>query len=915
MRDFASGSEWRRWDLHIHTPGTLKNDCFAGENLEKKWDNYYSAIKDYVGDGEDPQRAICVIGITDYASIENYKKIINDNKLPDCIQLVLPNVEMRLTLTTSESPVNIHFIFNPEIVDMLDDWFFSKLEFIYGDPFVATRTGLIALGKRLREDRVNDDEAYKIGVDSFLVSLSNLQKIFKENETLRKQTIIAVSNSSTDGVSGYGRKAGQTVPLRKSIYKLADAIFSGNPNDAKYFLGEGVDNAEKIISEYGGLMPCIHGSDAHCLEKIFEPDRQRYCWIKADPTFNGLRQILYEPQQRVKIQPLSPDESSQYQTIKKIEILDERFTPQPLYFNSALNCIIGGRSTGKSLLLHNIARAVLGMEDKKIKDTPLGRQVDMQVYWGDGAISDVNSINDEHRVVYIPQSYLNQLVDVAEEKTEIDDLIQSVLHQNMIIRASYSALQSWERSYREEVDKNIYDLIRYYENAQDLILEIADIGTEVGIQQELTKQKEARDKIVDTLKLSSEDILKYNKAISDIKRYKNILVELQQDEELLLKLDSLVIKGRYNDGFSQITKEKLDVAANEIIAIADEAWRLKRDELIKEIQVQRESITKELELQSGVEEKLHDQIASSETLQLLNKSIQEEEEKLKTIESRKSKLEKEQNQYSTLLQWLSNVPIQFYRKLNEYASEINAIDSETNSLIFGVEVPFRKEAFTDRMYEILNQKSLKAGKIDLDGFTADESINEFFYRLIDNIMSSTLALKKNYSKEDALRAVLSNWYNMTYTVKLENDSLSQMSPGKKALVLLQLLISLQASDCPILIDQPEDDLDNRSIFDDLVDFIKKRKINRQIITVTHNANIVLGCDSEEIIVANQNGENSPNDTYQFEYRSGSIENDYPVGGRGILSKVGIQQHICEILEGGVKAFELREKKYRINGTI
>jgi hypothetical protein len=49
-------------------------------------------------------------------------------------------------------------------------------------------------------------------------------------------------------------------------------------------------------------------------------------------------------------------------------------------------------------------------------------------------------------------------------------------------------------------------------------------------------------------------------------------------------------------------------------------------------------------------------------------------------------------------------------------------------------------------------------------------------------------------------------------VKMGNDSIDVMSPGKKALVLLQLLIDLADSECPILIDQPEDDLDNRSIF-------------------------------------------------------------------------------------------------------
>lgn len=142
-----------------------------------------------------------------------------------------------------------------------------------------------------------------------------------------------------------------------------------------------------------------------------------------------------------------------------------------------------------------------------------------------------------------------------------------------------------------------------------------------------------------------------------------------------------------------------------------------------------------------------------------------------------------------------------------------------------------------------------------------------------------------------------------------------MSPGKKALVLLELLISLEDSKCPILIDQPEDDLDNRSIYNDLVRFIRTKKKERQIIVVTHNANVVVGADAEEVIIANQDGTDTENAERRFEYRSGAIENDSPKKddrGRlcpGILNKSGIQTQICEILEGGREAFKLRKSKY------
>ena len=139
-----------------------------------------------------------------------------------------------------------------------------------------------------------------------------------------------------------------------------------------------------------------------------------------------------------------------------------------------------------------------------------------------------------------------------------------------------------------------------------------------------------------------------------------------------------------------------------------------------------------------------------------------------------------------------------------------------------------------------------------------------------------------------------------------------MSEGKKAFIILMLLLDFSKKECPILIDQPEDDLDNRAIYNELVTYIKSKKKERQIIIVTHNSNIVIGADSELVIVSNQQGVNSPNkNNRKFDYIFGSIEasmeKDNTIS--EILYSQGIRQHICEILEGGETAFKNREKKY------
>ena len=96
--------------------------------------------------------------------------------------------------------------------------------------------------------------------------------------------------------------------------------------------------------------------------------------------------------------------------------------------------------------------------------------------------------------------------------------------------------------------------------------------------------------------------------------------------------------------------------------------------------------------------------------------------------------------------------------------------------------------------------------------------------------------------------------------------------------------------------------------------MKTKKHERQIIVVIHNANVVVGTDAEEVIIANQDGKEVPNREKRFEYRSGAIESSTPIYREdnmplaGILNQNGIQEQICDILEGGKDAFEKRQNK-------
>jgi predicted ATP-dependent endonuclease of OLD family len=153
-------------------------------------------------------------------------------------------------------------------------------------------------------------------------------------------------------------------------------------------------------------------------------------------------------------------------------------------------------------------------------------------------------------------------------------------------------------------------------------------------------------------------------------------------------------------------------------------------------------------------------------------------------------------------------------------------------------------------------------------------------------------------------------FKVNYSIKYQGTNIELLSPGKKGIVLLLMYLALDTeSSIPLIIDQPEENLDNKSLYPHLVDYFKIAKKRRQIIIVTHNPNLVLNTDAEQIIVANF--EAVPN-TYKarITYISGAIENSYINKQLNIpLLQQGIREHGADILEGGKVAFVRRKDRY------
>ena len=349
MTKYPRGSEWRKWDLHIHTPGTAKNDHFP---TDIHWEEYLDALESHTD--------IAVVGVTDYFSINNYLKLKdfqNQGRLRD--KYLIPNIELRiLPVTGSDIPINIHVLFDPDLeISCIQREFLRKLELQYnGSTFTALNEDLIILGRQYKNAPSLDDSiARQEGIGQFNIPYTQVRDALT-SPCLAGHFIVAVSNKSTDGNSGIQESALRA--NRQEIYRLAHIIFSSNPNDVNFFLGKGTDSPDKVIADYGSLKPCVVGSDAHDLASVNIFPGNRITWIKSDPTFNGLKQIIYEPEERVRIQECQPETKSIYNLIDTITLSEDRFWNQSIPINENLSVIIGGRSTGKSTLLASIAEKI-----------------------------------------------------------------------------------------------------------------------------------------------------------------------------------------------------------------------------------------------------------------------------------------------------------------------------------------------------------------------------------------------------------------------------------------------------------------------------------------------------------------------------------------------------------------------------
>lgn len=942
----SRGSEWRRWDLHVHTPGTKKNDQFThkGSNdpalqLNEKWDNYVNAINSYPDD-------ISVIGITDYVCIDNYfrfKDNIASGKIKKKFDLVIPNIELRIyPVTDKATPINIHFLFNPDIDQDIETRFLSKLEFEHnGSMYSATRSDLIRLGKSINS--VSDDNlAIKEAVSKYVISLDCVRNIFKKDQTLRKDTVIIVANGK-DGVSAVRKQdnSGQLELVLDNLYSFVDAIFSATPSDIDHFLGNSNTAKNEVIKRYGSLKACVHGSDAHTEDRLFSPDDNKYCWIKTEPTFEGLKQIIYEPEERVKIDVSKPEQKSSYLVIDKCKYIDSSFMADELVFSNNLTVVIGGKSTGKSLLLRNIAEAIdLDQVSKKLTEVdipPYKKQVNgFSVSWLDGQINQKIVLSKDNstgnildnteigkKIIYIPQSYLNRLSD-NNSNSAIADIIVSLLKQKDSSKRILEDLENEKQKINLKIFNYINELFSSLNEYHELNNQLKEIGNEDGITKELRDLKQEIESLQQQVGISVEDRELYISKHTEKNQLEKEINDINDNIAYLNQIKDITLA---DDPNLSPLKIEFESKINQKYQKLKLAFHQKWQEIVSE------SITEGNNLLSNNNKLLDECITVYNPLlekmrknNLLSENIKKANELsliLQSISVKKESLRQSANRYWSTSELLLNSYQSYFDLFNKITEElITESNLATNNLRFKFDVRFLAHEFYNKFVEqICDLRSISKFFNNAD-YKTSTPLNEYKFDnmntfksdlkfILNGIMDGKLSLKNNINKQEAITKLFDNRFDIHYDIIQGMDCLSTMSQGKKSLVLLQLLIEMDNSKCPILLDQPEDDLDNRSIYNELVKFIKHKKKERQIIIATHNPNLVVGADAECVIVAHQIYDSIDN-SYKFEYVSGALENTFTdTTSNNILYKQGIQEHVCEILEGGKEAFKNRKNKYHI----
>jgi predicted ATPase len=945
---FSKGSEWRKWDLHIHTPLSISQN-YGGD---AQWDKFIEAL-------ERLPHEVKVIDINDYYFIDGYERVMQYKKHGRLgnIDKIFSVLEFRIDTFGSGNEnklqkINLHIIFNIDERNLEKEIQKIKKEFIELIPVSSVEKYQTKMLSRENLTTEGGGDLQK----GFSDLIPPTDKVFEllESPTWKDKCFLLLGYKEWSNLE----KNNQLKPLKENLFGKVNAFFTSNYE---------THNRSKMWLEEYGDKPLLHSLDIHDFNVLDMACKDRngnhkkpskyFCntWIKADPTFDGLRQIIYEPENRVFIGTENPDLYRE-NCINTITVDKKWFPQKTLPLNNGLVSIIGARGSGKTALLDFIVlgadayykykASFLSKAENEVK--PLAVKI---IYDGQEISKNFDTDNEKTErplVQYLSQQFVENLCSeegsterlqaeierfIFDSLDDIDRMGTSNFSELKIIlcESAEQAINAHERKISElnrEISQIHYSrTVELPNKNKEKDIKEAELKILQGKLPKLDKNIQSKSlndfektnsqkiKLESELKLKQTqykeleqifgEIVDFNKTILEKNQYfKDRLSGFNFDEKKLSKFDiqypelllgyiSGLMETRKSeftkrfgsekspvDGTYKYLKQRLTEIEKDMNTYTEnERYYL---EISKKI-AQANIVLKEIEAQIKKIEELSIEKLQSERLKMYQQIFEEFSKKKTVLELL----------YEPLIDQLKN---------NEQEKQLGffvKINVDNNSWVSQGEelVDFRK-ARNFREHDKLNRLSKEKLVEAWESCDLSQIV-----KLIDEFTNNEAKTMSKSLRESKSLVDLANWLfstnhiSISYEMTFNGVPLNRLSPGTKGVLLMLLYLGVDKNDTrPLLIDQPEDNLDPESVFNILVPYFIEAKKRRQIIMVTHNPNLVIATDSDQVIVAKI----APKDINQlpvFTYSGGGLENP------------AIVDKICSILEGGEDAFLKREKRY------
>lgn len=967
------GSEWNKWNLHLHS----KYSKESRTKMEIK-DIFECAVNSNIK----------MIAITDHSNFDGLDETWNvyenescsKGKYKDIIHF-LPGIELK----TDKGKKGVHIIsIFPDKVNIKGVFIKSTKKVLY-DNFCSQ----IGLTESVIESNGNGD--YSRGLLATPVKLEDAV-----NLTHQLGGIVIVHGGDKHGsIEEEMKHCKSANPTPEELYEYLDITKSdiiSNKIDVieiPNFNRREAKNAEFYMKNF--CKPCMIASDSH--EKCDYDTISEMCtWVKADCTFEGLRQALIDFENRICLK----DMPEQLERIKKnpTKYIDEInidwvsdysgekgiwFKAIRLPLNPGLVSIIGNKGNGKSALAEVIAwisdsknyEKFAFLNEKKFLKSKLANNFVGKLKWKDEEdviirnLGDPPNITNVERVQCIPQQYFEDLctdTELQKFACEINGVIFSRLSNEE--KEGERSLEDLIERHSKVAETNISYLASDLNSINKQIIDIEKKLLPEYKDTQCAMLKDAKKQLDAHIKVCPKEVKKPELSQEIQNKYDEIIIEAENLKSKIEDIENQIFELSVNSSKLNLIIETIGEFENRILIEKDkirqqiEEYNLNIDEIInikidkKSIQQKKNEIDTNLtklrqkinDKENGLKKQLNDKenikktILSEENRNIIayDKYLKDYQEWLKIKGEKESIVSKIESEILYLNDEINNdllplfdnrkkissnickekkkiiniydrfkVPIDNFIQenadlLNDYSINIRSgliIDKSFTQDLFDYINKQKKNAFRDDNYQLY--KSIE----ELNNIDSIDDFEEIPNLILDYIKKHSMNVGAQI-KDNKLLDFYNYLYGMKYVINKyelisENKTLDKLSPGERGALLLIFYLLLDMRDIPLIIDQPEDNLDNQSVTKVLVPFIQAAKKRRQIILVTHNPNLAVVADSDQIVHVKIDKQN--NQTVEIE--ASGIENQK------------INECIVTILEGTMNSFRKRDVKYLKNNNI